>query len=89
MSVFVVVMDAEGSVAAPQVLERLREKFPEVHKYTSTCFLVSADSLTKEVAEAAGLRRENGGFTGVVFRLDGYSGFTDTSLWEWISKVSD
>lgn len=89
MSTFVVVLDREGAAASSDVLARLREAYKDVHPYTPTCILVSADALTEDVAEAGGIKGDDrdGAATGAVFRINGYSGYTNRSLWEWIAKV--
>ena len=90
MAIFVVILDAEGEEAAPKVKDRLRERFPSFYEYTPTCFMVSAETLAKEVAKAGGLHSKDlfgEGATGAVFRINGYGGYTDASLWEWIDST--
>ena len=60
-----------------------------VHDFVPTCILVSADVLTEDIAEAAGIKGDDRdtAATGAVFRINGYGGYTNRSLWEWIGKV--
>ena len=89
MVTFVIVMDSEGAAASSQVKTRLQEKFKHFHEFSPTSFLVADDVLTLDVAEAAGIKGENRqpGATGAIFKIAGYSGYTDRSLWEWLGKV--
>ena len=89
MDMFIVIMDADGVAAIEQVKGRLRARFGRIHEYAGNSLLVATDEITGKVAEAAGIKGENQieGATGVVIRIGGYAGFTDRSLWDWMSKV--
>ena len=89
MRVFVVALDADGEVASEMVEERLKRSVSDFYRLSPSVFVVSADLLSSELANAAGIKGDDrlSDATGVVFRIDGYSGFTDRSLWEWMEKV--
>ena len=84
MRLFAVILNSPNE----DVEARLREVYPNLYEMGSGAYLVSGDELTENVAIKAGLkgddRIENA--RGAVFRLNGaYSGYTATSLWEWLS----
>ena len=89
MSVFVVILDTEGGKAAAEVKSRLEQRFEFIHEYTPTCFLVADDVLTRDVAHVGGIRMgdllDTETVTGAVFRVNGWDGYTDQSLWEWLA----
>ena len=90
MTIFVVILDADGVEAAPKVKDHLEGRFPGVYEFTPTCFLVSGNALTQEVAAAGGLHSTDllgEGTSGAVFRINGYGGYTDPSLWEWLTNT--
>ena len=89
MSVFAVILDREGAPEAEQVRARLEDKFELVYEYTPNVFMVSTDALTADVARAVGIKGKGAErvATGAVFRISGYSGYTDRSLWEWFEQV--
>ncbi len=89
MRVFAVILDADGQAASKQVGERLRGAVSSVYRLSPSVFVVAADLLSDELAERAGIKGEDRlrGATGVVFRIDSYSGFTDRSMWEWMGTV--
>ena len=89
MDAFIIAMDLEGAEQSPSVKERLKEQYDEFYELSPTSFLVASDTLTEDVAVAAGIKGEEGVkiATGAVFKIAGYSGFTRRSLWEWLSKV--
>ena len=88
MDRFVVILDAEGAKARDRVRKRLRNAFL-FHEYSDTAFLVAGDIVTNDVAVAAGFKKgdKDGPTTGIVFRIRGYAGFGDRSLWEWLEKA--
>ena len=89
MSTFVIILDADGEQVTEHVKDRLQQKFKTFYEYTETVFMVSGDVLTEHVANSAGLKGSEriDGATGVVFRVGGYSGYTNQSLWEWFEQV--
>lgn len=86
-SVMAVILDKPQS----EVYDRLKREYANVHKYTSTCILVPVPrggKSTEDVARTAGIKGTNRDATGVVFKLNAaYSGYTDKSLWAWLSDV--
>ena len=72
-----------------QVRNRLKDEYGAVYEYVPSVLMVSADALTADVARTAGIKTENENriATGAVFRINGYSGFTDRSLWEWFGQA--
>ncbi len=91
MRVFVVALDADGAVAGALVRERLKERISSFYELSPTVFAITADMLSNDVAEMAGLKGEDRlpNATGAVFRIDSYSGFTNRALWEWLEGVED
>ena len=75
-----------------EAARRLREAYSEaqVYELEENVFIVSDDTLTRSVAKAAGLARDQAdiGVRGVVFKLNGsYTGYTRQSLWEWLENA--
>ncbi len=91
MRIFAVILDADGEAESERVEARLRKKFSSLYRLSPSVFVVAADLLSSELAESAGIKGEDRleGATGVVFRIDGYSGFTDGSMWEWMGNVEN
>ena len=89
MDTFVIILDAEGVESRAAVEATLRDKYEQVYPFGPHAFLVASDDLTAIVAEEAGIKGDNRhpGATGAVFKISGYSGYTDRSLWEWLTKV--
>ena len=89
MSAFAVVLDQDGIRNADQVRARLTERYGAVYEYTPSIFMVSADALTADIAKAVGIKGEGAErvASGAVFRISGYSGYTDRALWEWFERV--
>lgn len=77
-------------------MARLRKAYPEHSQiYTDlgdNVFIVTGDTRTNDVAEAAGLTRSNAdeGIRGAVFKLNGsFAGYTKQTLWEWIENAEE
>ncbi len=89
MDAYIVIMDREGIAASPTVKARLQNKFGRVYEFSEGSFLVAADDLTANIAQVAGMKGDDQieGATGAVFRINGYAGYTDRALWEWLDKV--
>ena len=91
--VFAVVLDSANDAVAEKI--RGRYKGGDHYEHTPTLHLlaVDANTLTRTVAEAIGIREGEGENkpigTGVVFKLNGaYAGFTQPTLWEWLSNAA-
>ena len=74
-----------------EMRKRIRSAYPNAYEYTNTLFLIRGDSFTlaRDVAARIGLKGEGRmeDASGVVFKLNrGYSGFTQPSLWDWLSN---
>ena len=89
MRVFVVVLDEDGKAVSAQVEERLKGSVSSLYRLSPDVFVVAADLLSSELAAVAGIKGEErlSDATGVVFRIDGYSGFTNRAMWEWMERV--
>ena len=91
MRSFVVIVDERGADKAAEVKARLDAAYADVYEISPTVFVVASDGLTESVAISAGFKDRRGlgehEVTGVVFRIDIYSGYTRTSLWEWLRKA--
>ncbi|MCY4005765.1 MAG: hypothetical protein OXE84_02910 [Rhodobacteraceae bacterium] len=89
MRVFAVALDNDGAASAEEVNDRLKVRSASFYRLSSTVFVVAADLLSDQVAELAGIKGDDRlqSATGVVFRIDAYSGFASRSIWEWLSKV--
>lgn len=86
MNIFAIVLSADN----PLVVQRIKEEYPNVYSLTNTFFLVQSNSIAEDVATAAGIKgdRKIENARGVVFRLNGsYSGFTKSSLWDWLQQA--
>ena len=71
---------------------QLKSSYDKVLAYTNSLFLVAGDdnTLTEDVAVAAGIKGDARQRNGVVFRLNGtYAGYTKRTLWEWLQDVQD
>ena len=99
MARFVIVLDEDGAVEAAAVRARLRAAYGDVFDFSPNCMLVATDAVTKQVAIAGGISdqgslpieegAEVGSVSGAVFRINGYSGFADPSLWEWFRERAE
>jgi len=89
MSAFAVVLDRDGIQNIEQVRARLKEQYGNVYEYVPSVLMVSADALTADIARAAGIKTDDAEriASGAVFRISGYSGFTDRALWEWFGRA--
>ena len=90
MSAFAVVLDQDGSRNIEPVRARLQERYGNVYGYLPSVLMVSADAVTADIARAAGIKTTEDAeriATGVVFRISGYSGFTDRAIWEWFGQA--
>ena len=91
MRAFVVVLDEDGKATSAKVEKRLKNTVSSLYRLTPSVFVAATDLLSSELAAAAGLKGDNrlDGATGVVFRIDNYSGYTDGAMWEWMEKVEN
>ena len=75
------------------VAERVREAYlkPDTYQMSETVFLVTADALAKTVTTKVGLKGKDRieGARGVVFRLEAYSGYTRSTLWDWLERAEE
>jgi hypothetical protein len=80
MSVFVIVATRDPG----KILEEIRQRELAHFKVTADSWLVAAGGTTRELAESLGIRSgENG--SGLVCRIEGYSGRLAKDAWEWLS----
>ena len=99
MARFVIVLDEGGAAEAAAVRARLRAAYGDVFDLSPSCMLVATDSVAKQVAIAGGISEQgllpieeedgSGSVSGAVFRINGYSGFADPSLWEWLRAKAE
>lgn len=87
-NLFAVVL-TEGREAGAR---RLRAAYPgaQLYQLEGNVFIVADANLSRSVAEAAALTKEQAeaGIRGVVFKLNGfYTGYTRQSLWEWLENA--
>ena len=83
--VFAIVLDSSN----PNVKKRLEKEYA-LYDHTKTFMLVNVEQhvTTEEVAKKAGIKGPNRDAAGIVFKLNAaYSGFSDKTLWEWLSDV--
>ena len=83
MPVFAIVL----RVPNEDVQELIGAKYPARYELNKTFFLVKSESAAKTIAVNVGIGGENcvEGVNGVVFMLNkSYSGFTSSSLWDWL-----
>jgi hypothetical protein len=72
-----------------EVEVKLRELVKDesnIFKLASDKFYVSYDGLSKDIAEAIGIRGEPKIGSGIVMPITSYSGTAPTSLWEWLDR---
>lgn len=92
--VFAVVLDDKGQQNVDAVGDRLSGEYGagNVFRYTDGVIYVAVPETattetTANVAKIKGVSRDT---SGVVFKLNSaYSGYTDKSLWEWLSDAQD
>lgn len=74
-----------SSEAKPDLAKKIKDTFGGEEFYTlgADQWLVEADETTQDVAEKLGVRQGDFG-QAVVFRVDTWSGYHVTSLWEWL-----
>ena len=91
MSTFIVIVDP--TTDSDQVIKRLNKCYPDHYSYhgKENVVLVRTSDLTEEVAVNIGIKgdRKLEASTGAVFKLNShYSGFTNGTVWEWLTKGS-
>ena len=99
MARFVIVLDEGGAADAAAVRARLQAAYGDVFDFSPNCMLVATDAVAKQVAIAGGISEQGllpieedgggGSVSGAVFRINGYSGFADPSLWEWLTAKAE
>ena len=83
MSTFAVIFTGKTDLSAAG--SRLMKSFPDAYNLNRSTFMVRADSLSSEIAEAVGIKGDNREYTGVVFKVNhSYSGYTARDFWEWL-----
>lgn len=87
MQTFVVLLHSPpiDASAAARIPDKLKAAGFEVYSFSDNAIIARAESaLSKDVAGAAGLSSA-GRMPGIVFKLNrAYSGFAESSLWEWL-----
>ena len=71
--------------------EEIRDRIASYRHYpiSDTCYLVSSNEISEDIAIGIGLKGENrvSDALGIVFKLNGaYSGYSYKSVWEWIAQ---
>ena len=71
-----------------EVEGRIKQLYPSEHyKLSDNVFLISTDTITRDIAIEIGIRNDDYIESGVAFRLEGsYAGRFTPSLWEWLAK---
>lgn len=71
-----------------EVEGRIKQLYPSGHyKLSDNIFLISTDTITRDLAIEIGIRNDDYIESGVAFRLEGsYAGRFTPSLWEWMAK---
>ena len=71
-----------------EVERRIKQLYPSNHyKFSDNVFLISTDTITRNLASEIGIRDDDYIESGVAFKLEGsYAGRFTPSLWEWLSK---
>ncbi len=82
--VFIVVLRNENQ----EIEEKIKQIYPSNHyKLLNNVFLISTDTITRDLASELGIRDDDYIESGVTFRLEGsYAGRFTPSLWEWLTK---
>lgn len=83
MTTFIVVSN-EFSADLQQNIER---SYPKNYRINPTTWLLSTEGVTADISKSLGITDGNVG-SAVVFRTDGYYGWNDKSLWEWLDTAS-
>ena len=84
MSLYMIVLDQES----PDLWEKVRTNWPAPTHYihdARVAFVRDDKSLTSDIAEKIGIQKDA---AGIVAQTDYYSGFTSSSLVEWLGKFS-
>ena len=85
MSVFLVALQKENE----EVSAKIKELYPNSYTISNTLFLVSDNTITRDLANWVGVR-DNHKENGVVFKLEGsYAGRFTPHLWEWLKKEEE
>jgi len=86
MKIFVIVLDKQGESVKEEVYDRLKNKNVKFYRISSATFILKGEYLSGEVAEIVGIKGDDRlkDASGVVFRIDSYSGFADPSIWEFL-----
>ncbi len=80
MAVFVIVLGKTNS----EVINRIKDAYPDYYELSDTTFLVSSDQISQNISKNIGIGENK---LGVVFKLNkAYSGYFKRSLWEWLDQ---
>ena len=82
--IFLVALSNENQ----EVEGKIKQLYPSNHyKLSDNVFLISTDTISRNLASEIGIRDDDYIESGVAFRLEGsYAGRFTPSLWEWLSK---
>ncbi len=89
MIYLIVLLKANEAVGA-----RIMANYPEAHQYNETAYLVTdASPITESVATGVGIKGEgrvedSSGFVVKLGDAPSYSGYTNRSLWDWLSAAA-
>ena len=89
MSIYHVMID--DVAVFEQVKEKLNAKYPDHYYYhgQERLVFVRSDNISEEIVKNIGLGGEGKieGASGAVFKMNtAYSGYTNGSVWEWLTK---
>lgn len=88
MTTFAVYLRTGSDLAA----QRIQSEYPDDSLNLShDLWLVSSEETSQEVAERLQIRSEerNPATSGIVFRVENWSGFADKSVWEWLGAKNE
>ena len=75
------------------IAQRIRDAYDDDERFelSSTVFFVADSAMTRDVARKVGLKGADRvpNASGLVTRVSTYSGWTVSSLWEWLGDVAE
>ena len=84
MKFAIILDDPDQEVAKSKILKA----FPTAYQINDFVYLVEDERTTQDITNAIGMGPD-GHLSGLVVRVNSWSGWTDNSIWEWFAKGRD
>ena len=84
MAIFAIVTDKESDAVRDRIAEEFEPK--DFYKVSAHAWLIRSSLTTSEIAEKAGLAKDDLEEIGLVLRISAYSGLEIKDTWEWLES---